>query len=178
MAVLMLGRLGFAPWEYGLAFGAPCVGGIIGARLSRRLASRVGAASILRVFGALRACWSLGLAFVGRGAPGLALVLFVQLGLVTSVGVFNPVYATYRLEQTASDRVARTLAAWSVSSNAVVAAMTAAWGVLAAVIGPRAAIALAGLLMLATPLLLVRPTAEAAGAEQPPVLISSYAEAT
>jgi len=26
VAVLMLGELGFAPWQYGLAFGAPCVG--------------------------------------------------------------------------------------------------------------------------------------------------------
>ena len=35
LAVLMLGELGFAPWQYGLAFGAPCVGGLLGARLSR-----------------------------------------------------------------------------------------------------------------------------------------------
>jgi len=38
LAVLMLGRLGFAPWQYGLAFAAPCVGGLIGSRLARRLA--------------------------------------------------------------------------------------------------------------------------------------------
>jgi hypothetical protein len=70
--------------------------------------------------------------------------------------VFNPVFATYRLEQTPPDRVARTLAAWSVSSKVTVAAMTGLWGLLAAVTGPRAAIAVAGLLMLATPLLLPR----------------------
>ena len=34
----------------------------------------------------------------------------------------------YRLEHTEPDRVARTLAAWSVSSNATVAALTALWG--------------------------------------------------
>lgn len=34
LAVLMLGPLGFAPWQYGLAFAAPCVGGLIGARLA------------------------------------------------------------------------------------------------------------------------------------------------
>lgn len=44
IAVLMLGRLGFAPWQYGLAFAAPCVGGIIDARLSRPLVARYGAA--------------------------------------------------------------------------------------------------------------------------------------
>ena len=41
IAVLMLGRLGFAPWRSGLAFAAPCVGGLISTRLSRRLVARL-----------------------------------------------------------------------------------------------------------------------------------------
>jgi hypothetical protein len=94
--------------------------------------------------------------FVAPGAAGLALVIAVQFGLVTCVGVFNPVFATYRLEQTATDRVARTLSAWSVTSNATIAAMTALWGLLATLTSPRTAIAVAGLLILVTPLLLPR----------------------
>ena len=156
VAVLMLGELGFAPWQYGLAFGAPCVGGLVGSRLARPLAARYGAHPVLRVAGTLRACWSIGLAFVQPGPGGLVLVIAVQLGLVTCMGVFNPVFATYRLEHTEPGLVARTLAAWSVSSNACVAALTALWGVLAALTGPRTAIAAAGVLMLATPLLLPR----------------------
>ena len=70
------------------------------------------------------------------------------------MGVFNPVLATYRLERTPTDRLGRTLAAWTITSRATVAALTALWGVLAAVAGVRAAIALAGVVMLATPLLL------------------------
>jgi nitrate reductase NapE component len=163
LAVLMLGRLGFAPWQYALAFGAPCVGGLVGSRLAWRLAARFGRHRVILTAGTLRACWSLGLAFVRPGAAGIALVVAVQLGLVTSVGVFNPVFATCRLEQTATDRVARTLSAWSVTSNATIAAMTALWGLLASVTGPRAAIAVAGVLMLATPLLLPRRTAASEG---------------
>ncbi|MGY5136939.1 hypothetical protein ACWGJW_31890, partial [Streptomyces nigrescens] len=49
-----------------------------------------------------------------------------------------------------------TLSAWSVTSKATVAAMTGLWGLLAGIAGPRTAIALAGLLMLTTPLLLPR----------------------
>ena len=98
--------------------------------------------------------WSIGLAFIGRGVGGLALVIAVELGLVTCVGVFNPVLATFRLEQTPPDRVSRTLSAWSVSSNATIAVLTLLWGVLAAVTSPRTAIAAAGALMLATPLIL------------------------
>ena len=156
VAVLVLGRLGFAPWQYGLAFGAPCVGGLVGSRLALRLVARFGQHTVMRAAGALRACWSVGLAFVAPGTTGLVLVLAVQLGLVTCMGVFNPVFATHRLEQTPPDRVARTLSAWSITSNATVAALTALWGVLAGVAGPRAAIAVAGILLLATPLLLPR----------------------
>ncbi|MEU5811360.1 MFS transporter [Streptomyces sp. NPDC047718] len=156
LAVLMLDDLGFAPWQYGLAFGLPCLGGIIGSRLAPRLVDRFGRHGVMLTAGALRACWSLALAFVGPGAGGLALVVVVEFGLITCMGVFNPVFAAYRLEQVPADRVARTLSAWSVSSKATVAALTGLWGLLAGAIGPRAAIAAAGLLMLATPFLLPR----------------------
>jgi hypothetical protein len=156
LAVLMLGHLGFTPWQYGLAFGAPCVGGLIGSRLARRLVARFGQHKIMLTAGALRACWSLGLAFIRPGAAGLVLVIAAELGLITCMGVFNPVFATYRLNQTATDRVARTLSAWSVTSNATIAALTALWGMRASITSPRTAIAIAGLLLLTTPLLLPR----------------------
>lgn len=172
LAVLMLGHLGFKPWQYGLAFGAPCVGGLIGSRLARRLVARFGRHKVMLTAGALRACWSLGLAFIRPGAAGIVLVVAVQLGLVTCMGVFNPVFATYRLEQTATERVARTLSAWSVTSNLTIAAMTALWGVLAELTSARAAIAIAGLLILTTPLLLPRHDR----AQQPePELARGYA---
>ncbi|MET9559272.1 MFS transporter [Streptomyces tauricus] len=165
LAVLLLDSLGFAPWQYGLVFAAPCVGGLVGARLAHRLVARFGRHKVLRTAGALRACWPLSLAFVQPGVPGIVTVLVVQLGLVTCCGVFNPVLATYRLDHTDPGRVARTLTAWSVSSSAAIAAMTAAWGLLAALIGPRTAIAVAGVVLLATPLLLPRREDRDAGGE-------------
>ncbi|MFJ8787716.1 MFS transporter [Streptomyces sp. NPDC102462] len=156
LAVLLLGPLGFAPWQYGLAFAAPCVGGLVGARLARRLVARFGQRKVLLTSGVLRACWPLGLAFVRPGVPGIVLIIVVQFGLVTCCGLFNPVLATYRLDHTPADRVARTLSAWSVSTSAAIAALTAVWGLLAALTGPRTAIAAAGILLLATPLLLPR----------------------
>jgi MFS family permease len=163
LAVLMLGRLGFPPWQYGLAFAAPCVGGLVGARLSRRLVARFGRHPVLLVAGTLRACWLLGLAFVRPGVTGLVLVIAVELGLITSVGVFNPVFATYRLDQLPGEVVARALSAWAVTSNVTVAALTALWGLLADVTNPRAAIAVGGLLLLTSPLLLPRRPGRPAG---------------
>ena len=157
LAVLMLGQLHFAPWQYGLAFAAPCAGGLIGARLARRLAARFGLHRVMVTAGTLAAGWPVWLAFIGPGAAGLVLVIGVQFGLVSCMGVFNPLYATYRLEQTAQDRVARVLSAWQVTKNVTIAALTALWGVLGTLTSPRIAIAAAGLLLLGTPLLLPRP---------------------
>ncbi|MEU1184899.1 MFS transporter [Streptomyces sp. NPDC005820] len=155
LAVLMLGPLHFAPWQYTLAFAVPCSGGLLGSRLAPRLVARYGRRRVLLASGTLRACWPVGLAFVGPGAGGLALVMAVEFGLITCSAIYNPVLATTRLELTPTDRVARTLSAWSVGTKASIATLTALWGALAALVGPRTALAAAGALMLATPLLLV-----------------------
>ncbi len=172
LAVLMLGELGMAPWQYGLAFAAPCAGGLIGSRLATRVSRRLGEHRVLRVSGTLRACWSIGLAFVPAGWAGVVFVMVIQFGLVTSVGFFNPAFATIRLEQTPIERLARTLSAWSVTTKATVAASTAAWGLLAAAVGVRAAIAIAGGLMLVTPVLLpwrsASPAPEASPVQEVP----------
>lgn len=154
LAVLMLGKLGFTAWEYGLAFAAPSIGGLLGSRLARPLVTRFGQRQVLVVMGALRALWPVGLAFLGPGTGGLLLVMGVELGLIFCCGIFNPVHATYRLERTATDRVARTLSAWAVTTKASTALLTAVWGVLGGLLGARTAIGLAGVLLLATPLLL------------------------
>jgi MFS family permease len=156
LAVLLLGPLKFAPWQYTLAFGGPCIGGLIGSRLARPLAARFGRRRVMLVFGTLSACWPIGLAFTGAAPGGLVLVIAVQFGLVLCMGVYNPLVATYRLEHTEKHLVARVLAAWSVSTSLTTAAFTALWGGLATLTSPRVSIAVAGILMLATPLLLPR----------------------
>jgi MFS family permease len=154
LAVLMLGELGFPPWQYGLAFAVPCLGGLIGSRLARRVVARHGQHRVLRVVGTLRAVWLIGLALVQPGVGGLLTVMAVELAIIISMSLFMPVLATYRLEHTPSDRLARTLTAWSISSSAAIAVLSALGGLLAGATSPRTAITVAGLLILATPLLL------------------------
>jgi predicted MFS family arabinose efflux permease len=173
LAVLLLRQLGFPPWQYGLAFAAPCVGGLLGSRLARRVVTRYGQHRILRTVGTLRAVWLIGLAFVRPGAGGLATVMAVEFAIIISMSLYNPVLATYRLEHTAADRTARTLSAWSISSSASIAIFSALGGLLADVTSPRTAITVAGLLILASPLLLPRhqdpaPTAAAQAATAEP----------
>ncbi|GLY86584.1 MFS transporter [Actinoallomurus iriomotensis] len=156
LTVLMVDRLGFPLWQYGLAFAVPCTAGLVGSRLSRRIVARYGRRRVVRVAGTLGACWPVGLAFIGPGVAGLALVMVVEFGLITCLSVYNPVLATRRLELAPTDRVARVLSAWTVTKNATIAALTALWGLLAGLTGPRVAIGIAGVLLLATPLLLPR----------------------
>ncbi|MFC4998113.1 MFS transporter [Dactylosporangium cerinum] len=156
LAVLLLGELGFPPWQYGLAFAAPCVGGLIGSRLAPRVVARFGQPRILRAVGTLRAVWLIGLAFVQPGIAGLVTVIAVELAIIASMSLYNPVLATYRLEHTPQDRTARTLSAWSIGSSAAIAVLSALGGLLAEATSPRTAITVAGLLILTSPLLLSR----------------------
>jgi MFS family permease len=158
LAVLMLGRLGFPAWQYGLAFSVPCLGGLVGSRLAPRLAVRYGNAKVLLVFGRLRVCWPLGLAFVRPGLGGLIVVMVTELGLILSCSIYNPLMATERLQSVDRGYVSRVLAAWSVSTNLSRAVVIALWGLLATATSPRWSLVAAGVLLLATPLLLPRLT--------------------
>ncbi|KUJ65200.1 MFS transporter [Streptomyces albus subsp. albus] len=157
LAVLLLRQLDFAPWQYCLAFAAPCVGGLIGSRLARRVVDRYGRDRVLRTVGTLRAIWLIGLAFVRPGVVGLLTVMAVELAIIINMSLYNPVLATYRLEHTPQHLVARTLSAWSIGQQASIAVFTALGGLLADATGPRTALTAAGLLILTTPLLLPRP---------------------
>jgi len=156
LAVLLLRQLGFPPWQYGLAFAAPCVGGLVSSRLARRVVARYGQQRVLRAVGTLRAVWLLGLAFVRPGVAGLAIVMAVELAIIVSMSLYNPVLATYRLESTPVDRIARVLSAWSIGQQTSIAIFTAGGGLLATATSPRTALTVAGLLILASPLLLPR----------------------
>jgi predicted MFS family arabinose efflux permease len=155
LAVLLLRQLGFPPWQYGLAFAAPCVGGLIGSRLARRVVARYGEHRVFRTVGTLRAVWLIGLAFIHPGVAGLVTVIALELAIIISMSLYNPVLATYRLEHTPKDRVARTLSAWAIGQQASIAVFTALGGLLADIASPHTALTVMGVLILASPLLLL-----------------------
>lgn len=166
LAVLMLRQLGFPPWQYGLAFAVPCAGGLIGSRLARRVVARYGQDRVFRTVGTLRAIWLIGLAFLRPGAVGLTVVMAVEVAIIISMSLYSPVLATYRLENTPKHLIARTLSAWSIGQQAAIATVTALGGLLADLTSPRTALTVAGLLILATPLLLPRRHRPAPPAER------------
>ncbi|MFD8717549.1 MFS transporter [Streptomyces sp. NPDC059629] len=169
MTVLMLRELHFTPWQYGLALGLPCLGGIVGSRLTVPLTRRLGAERVLLLFGVLRTPWLLLLPLVPSGLTGLAVLVAIDTGLLCAAGVFNPSFVAYRMAATPDHVMARVVTAWSVSSKTVQPVFMLAGGLLAEWTGVRAALAVAGVLCLASAVLLpwgLRAAAAPVPAEQ------------
>lgn len=150
LAVLMLRELGMAPWQYGVALGVPCLGGILGAFLARRLPER----PKLLGFGTARALFLIFLAVAPAGTAGLIVITASQLVLLICAGAFNPTFATYRMRVTEDSHMSRVLSAWSISQRVAQPIMIAVGGLLATVTSTRISLAiLAGLLLTSIALL-------------------------
>jgi MFS family permease len=164
LAVLMLRQLSFAAWQYGLAWGVPCLGGVLGALALPPLVRRYGQHRVLLAAGVGRALWLCLLAAVPAGIGGLVLVIVVELLALLGSGVFNPAFATYRMAETDDRHLSRVVACWSITSRTTQPIGIALAGMLAAATTVRTALLVCGLVVLASAVLLpwrsaaVRPT--------------------
>jgi MFS family permease len=150
LAVLMLRELSFPPWQYGLALGLPCAGGVLGAVWVRRVLRRRGQRFALLAFGVGRSLWTLLLPFTPAGLPGLAVVITSSSLLLVSAGGFNPVFTTYRMEAVEDAYLSRVIAAWSISTRTAQPIGIAVGGALAALTSTRTAMAVVALLVTAS----------------------------
>ncbi|WP_327173165.1 MFS transporter [Streptomyces sp. NBC_01336] len=171
MAVLMLRDLGLAPWQYGLALGLPCLGGVLGSRLTPLLTRRFGQRRVLLLSGVLRTLWIVLLPLTPSGAPGVFTIVAADFGLLFAAGIFNPSFTTYRMAATPDAFMSRVATSWSVGAKTSQAAFMIAGGILAGAAGVRGALLVAGLLCMASALLLPwRRARTAAGAVPAPAV--------
>ena len=154
LAVLMLRDLRFPAWQYGLAWGLPCLGGVFGALALKPLTRRFGDRRVLLAAGVGRALWLCLLAAIPAGVGGLLLVIGVELFALFGSGVFNPAFATYRMAATEDRYLARVIACWSISSRTTQPVGMALGGALAALTSVRTALLVAGVFVLASVALL------------------------
>lgn len=152
--VFMLRDLGMAPWQYGVALGVPCLGGVLGAHLAPRLTRRYGLHRMLIVFGVLRTPWLILYPLATPGVDGLVLIVLAQIGLLVAAGAFNPSFATYRMEATEDGYLAQVISSWSITSRSVQPAFMAAGGALAGLVGLRPTMLIAGACCLLSALIL------------------------
>ncbi|MFC1431723.1 MFS transporter [Streptacidiphilus sp. N1-3] len=175
MAVLMLRDLGLTPWQYGLALGLPCLGGVLGSRLTTPLTRRHGLRRVLLLSGVVRAPWIVLLPLAPTGAAGVSTIVAVDFGLLLAAGVFNPSFATYRMEATPDAFMSRVATAWSVGSKTSQAIFMVVGGLLASAVGVRGALLVAGVLCMTSTLLLPwRETRPSAGDRAAPDADRSY----
>jgi len=154
LTVLMLRDLGFTPWQYGLAWGIACLGGVTGALTVGRLTSRFGRRQVLLWAGVGRALWLWVLAFLPTGVLGVVLVALVEFLALFGSGVFNPTFATYRMTETEDGLLSRVIACWSITSRTVQPVCIALGGLLATVTDLRTALLVCGVGVLASSALL------------------------
>ncbi|GIE94806.1 MFS transporter [Paractinoplanes rishiriensis] len=182
LTVLMLGELGFPAWQYGLAWGLPCLGGVLGALALAPLNRRFGERRVLLAAGVGRALWLPLLAVMPAGVPGLLLVIAVEFLALFGSGVFNPAFATYRMTATEDGVLARVIACWQISSRTCQPVGIALGGALAALTSVRLALLVCGLIVLASALFLPWRRTQAPAATTtsggPPCSASSPAPST
>jgi MFS family permease len=145
ITVLILDMLKLPASAYGLALGVPCLGGIAGSRLAPVLTRKFGVHRVLVIFGVLRAPWMLLYPLATHKISGLVILMAADTALMVCAGIFNPVFATYRMNVTTDSYMARVVSAWGISSKTVQPVCVLIGGGLAAVIGVRPTILIAGL---------------------------------
>ncbi|WP_433383045.1 MFS transporter [Actinoplanes sp. CA-142083] len=148
--VLMLAELHFPAWQYGLAWGLPCIGGIVGALCLKPLNNRFGEHRVLLISGVGRALWLPFLAFIPAGVPGLIVIIAVEFLALFGAGVFNPSFATYRMTHTEDGYLSRVIACWSISSRTAQPIGILLGGALAAFTSVRIALLICGLIVLSS----------------------------
>lgn len=145
LAVLILDQLGLPVSVYGLSLGLPCLGGIAGSQLAPVLVRRFGQRRVLLASGAARAPWLLLYPLAHHGLTGLAIVMAADTAVLTCAGVFNPVFATYRMEVTPDAYMTRVRTAWGISAKTVQPLFVLTGGCLAALTSVRTALLIAGI---------------------------------
>ncbi|MDG4756179.1 MULTISPECIES: MFS transporter [Micromonospora] len=154
IAVYLLRDLHFTPLQYGLALGVPCAAGILGSLLAPTIIRRAGLTRTLLIAGAARCLWMSPILLAPDTTGGLVLIIVADGALLLCAGVFNPAFATYRMNVTTDTHLSRVVGAWAMTNKLVQPICIAAAGLLAAAAGIRTAIAVLAALLLTTAVLL------------------------
>ncbi|CAM3238659.1 MFS transporter [Stackebrandtia soli] len=145
--VFYLRDLEFDAVQFGLIMGIPSLGGFLGARLARVVAQRFGAIRGLWIASMLRTPWYF---LIPLAVPGYSGVLVAGLGfggLLLFAGMANSVMSTYRQLATPDHLLTRVATLWSFATTSLQPAFIVIGGVVATMIGARATLCVAAVLM-------------------------------
>lgn len=148
LAVFMLRDLGLDARSLALVLGVPAIAGFAGARLSGKVSTHLGDRNLLLWACAARSIWAPFLAFSPGGVPGLLFILICECGLMFAAGLFNPVFATYRMQIVDRSLLARVGSAWPISAALVQPVFLFSGALLVEWLGTRTTIGIIGACMV------------------------------
>ncbi|GIH03718.1 MFS transporter [Rhizocola hellebori] len=154
ITLFMLRDRGFPPWQYGLVFGAAGVAGIAGSLLVKPALRRFSQRQVLLFAGVGRNLWLGLIPFASATTGGLLLITASELLLLFFVGLFNPLFATYRMNATDDRHMARMTMAWSMGTKIAQPVFIAGAGLLAAATSAQTALIVLALILLCASVLL------------------------
>jgi hypothetical protein len=105
------------------------------------------------ITGAARCVWIGLIVWAGPSTAGLALIIGADLGLLLCTGL-NSAFATYRMQVTADQHLARAAATWAITGKVAQPIGIAAAGPVTAAVGVRAAIGGIAIVLVASIVLL------------------------
>jgi MFS family permease len=140
LALFVVRDLGLSAWQYGLILGLPCLGGMAAGWVSHRWIARFGRDRLLLGTGLLRVVWLVPMAGIPAGRAALAVMLALQFGLLFTAGLFNPAFASARIELTPEHRLSAVVGTWAATTRLVFPVGIVALGFLAEGLGVRAAL--------------------------------------
>jgi hypothetical protein len=143
-----------------LALGLPSLAGVAGSMIVKPLTRRLGGRAVLLSFGVARNLWLWLIPLAAPSTAGLVLIIAADSLLLLCAGVFNPTFATYRMNATDDRVLSRVVLAWSISTKGVQPLFIAAAGVLAAFTSARTAVAVLAVLLAGSAALLPWRTSE------------------
>ncbi|MCP2322890.1 MFS family permease [Hamadaea flava] len=154
ITVFMVRDLGFEPWQYGVSFGLSGIAGIAGSLLVKPILARFSQHHVLLITGVGRNLWLGLIPFATTGTSGFVLITVSEFLLLLFVGVFNPTFATYRMNATDDQHMSRVAVAWSISTKIAQPIFIAAAGALAAATSARTVLIVYSVLLIASSVLL------------------------
>ena len=166
-SVFYLRELRFTPWQFGLIMGLPSLAGFAGSRLSRVAVRRFGPVPTMRYASYLRAPGYVVITAAVPGAVGVSMCCLGFAGLLFFSSLTNSAMTSYRQLQTPTELLSRVATFWSFATSAGQPVFIVLGGLLASVIGVRAALVVAAAGILASAALLPKREPLDPGAQSP-----------
>lgn len=148
VSLFVLKEISLGPEMLSLILAIPAIAGFVGAKLSKMISLRIGSKRVLLWGCAARSIWAPFLFLSPDGFYGFLYILFFECVLMFFAGLFNPLFASYRMQVVNRENLLSVSAAWPISASFTqpLFLLLSSW--LLGLVGIRTTLFIVGLMML------------------------------